>query len=413
MPRPLALALASAALALAIASSAHAQVADLFSRETVSGALDLRLAAGSGDEKGWLDRTYGKTRYGKETTATIANADLMWKPRLLWDLSGTVDVQYQPDLPDPLGLGEAYLTYKPVPKSNWRFQGRFGLMYPPISQEHDGADWHVTRTITPSAINAWVGDEVKVQAAEFKITRRMASSELAATAAVFTHNDTSGTELSLRGWSLDDVRTPWDGELPLPPLSNFLKTKQAPVTNPNWELDDREGYYGRLDYNTSRLRLNAFYYNNEGDLTAVRDKQWAWRTWFTNLGAQYQLTDTTEILAQAMSGRTQMGFRTPRIWVDADYKAGYLLVSQNLGEKDALTGRFDRFTVHDRTFTFSDNNDEDGWAATLAWKRVINPHVALLVEAMQVDSKRRSRFWEGLPAKQKQTSLQASLRLGF
>jgi hypothetical protein len=413
LPKQLTLALASGALGLAMGSCADAQVADLFSRQTLSGALDLRLAGGSGDEKGWLDRSYGKTRYGKEATAAIANADLMWKPRLLWDLSGTVDVQYQPDLPDPVDLGEAYLTYKPVPRSNWRVQGRFGLMYPPISQEHDGADWHVTRTITPSAINAWVGDEVKVQGAEFKLTRRMGSSEIAATAAIFTHNDTSGTELSLRGWSLDDVRTPWDGQLPLPPLSNFLKTKQAPVTNPNWELDDREGYYGRLDYNTSKLRLNAFYYNNEGDLTGVRDKQWAWRTWFTNLGAQYQLTESTQILAQAMSGRTQMGFHTPRIWVDADYRAGYVLVSQNLGEKDAVTGRLDRFTVHDRTFTVNDNNDEDGWAATLAWKRTLNPHIALLVEAMQVESKRPSRSLEGLPAKQAQTSLQASLRLGF
>ena len=47
------------------------------------------------------------------------------------------------------GLSQAYLTFKPMRGSKVAFSARAGLMWPPVSLEHEGADWHVNDSITP------------------------------------------------------------------------------------------------------------------------------------------------------------------------------------------------------------------------------------------------------------------------
>ena len=72
------------------------------------------------------------------------------------------------------------------------------------SLEHDRRVWGLTDTITPSAINSWIGEEVKVVGAEGTITHDFDGGRLAATGGVFGYDDTSGTLLSFRGWALHD-----------------------------------------------------------------------------------------------------------------------------------------------------------------------------------------------------------------
>ena len=60
------------------------------------------------------------------------------------------------------GLSEAYLVFKPTPAGDTRYSVRAGLFYPPVSQEHQGPAWIDADMITPSAINSWIGEEVKV-----------------------------------------------------------------------------------------------------------------------------------------------------------------------------------------------------------------------------------------------------------
>ena len=65
---------------------------------------------------------------------------------------------------------------------------------------------------------------------------------------MFGWNDTSGTLLSFRGWALHGLTTGVDTQLDLPPLSPFMPYRQGPRTNPVLELDNRAGYYGRLEW---------------------------------------------------------------------------------------------------------------------------------------------------------------------
>lgn len=413
----LVLALLGGALLLA-AAPARADV-DLVSPETVSVLADLRLAIADG-ERSWVDDGFGKTRFGGDggtrAHAALADAALLWTPRFSWDLTGVVDIEAQPEQEHGIDVVEAYLRYHPAPTSAWRASGRFGLFYPPISLEHDDKGWQVSRTITPSAINSWVSEEVKVIGAEATLSHVSdAGGEAGLTGAVFSYNDTAGTLLTYRGWALDDVRTTAFSAFPLPALSAFSQHIQPPETYPTREIDNRAGWYLRADWRASApFALNAFYYDNRGNKVGVTPSgQWAWATRFLNLGLSVDLDEETQLLAQGMSGRTLMGFETPRgIWYDVDFDAAYFLLSRSFGPS-AVTGRVDWFRTRDRTLQAIDNNDEQGWAATLAWRRQLTPHAKLFIEALHVTSNRPSRLYDAIEPRQGQTLVQSALRLNF
>ena len=99
------------------------------------------------------------------------------------------------------------------------FSARAGLMWPPVSLEHEGADWHVADSITPSAINSWIGEEVRPVPSKHD-RREPRRDKLRATAAVIAANDTAGTLLTFRGWALHDRTTLAFNRWPLPPLGD-------------------------------------------------------------------------------------------------------------------------------------------------------------------------------------------------
>ncbi|HTK36563.1 MAG TPA: hypothetical protein VL358_14930 [Caulobacteraceae bacterium] len=409
------------ALALGAAAPAWAQV-DLLSHETLSGLVDLRLAAADG-ERSWTDGGYGKGRFsgardGFRITPQVAEAAVVWKPRFTWDLGAVVQLDAQAGQTHFIDVTEAYLAYKPAPRSDWRYSARAGLFYPPISLEHTDPAWGVAHTITPSAINSWVGEEVKVLGFEQKLTRTIGDQEFSATVAGFGYNDTSGTLLSLRGWALDDIKTTAFGELPLPRLEpeyQGIWRAQAPYTIPTLNLTGRVGYYGRLDWRTAGpVAFNLFYYNNAGNRTAVVNDQWSWETKFWNLGASWDVDPHTLILAQAITGRTLEGYPTPQgIWIDVTFSSAYVLATHSFGAT-SLTGRIDWFDTVDQTYVQRDNNNEWGWAYTAALRRDLTPKVAVLVEVVHVDSARYAREYVGVDDdKQTQTTVQSSLRLRF
>ena len=403
------------------APPALAQV-DLFSRDAISGQADLRLAASDG-EKSWLDGGFGKTRYGGTGDggwaghADLASADLIWRPAVGFALSAYVDAALQPGRDQPFDLSEAFVQYKPLPRADgWRWQARAGLLYPDISMENDGPGWTPTRTISPSAINAWVGEEAKVVAAEATVGRRWEDQEVSATLGVFSHDDTSGTLLSWRGWSFSDVRSTAFGSLPIPqvPAAHKPFTVQDADSRSVDELDGRPGFYGRVEWRApGGFTANLFYYDNAGDRTTVKNGQWSWDTRFWNLGLRYAPDARTEFLAQAMAGRTVTGFHTPIGWrVDANFDAAYLLASRAIG-RDRFTARVDAFDVRDNSFQSLDNNNERGWAVTADWRHPINTHLAVLVEALHVAPNRPARGYVHQAAQQAQTTLQTALKLSF
>ena len=403
---------------LAWSSAALAQADDILGPEAFDGSIDLRASV-VGGEAGWLDGGFGKLRWGGDNgdtraRARVAAADFAWKPQFSFNFAGLVSVVHQAGQSNDVDLNEAFVSFRSNPSAT-RVSARAGVFWPPISQEHGGSTWQVIDSITPSAVNSWVGEEVKVLAFEGKLEHRFGSQSLAFTGALFKHDDMAGTLLSARGWALHDVRTTIGSHFPLPPLSAGRRPFQAPMTNPFWETDGRASYYARIDWQTPLpVSLDLFRYDNRGDRLSTYELQTAWRTRFWNAGAMASLGAHTVAKAQVLWGNTQVGPDTPfGIPVDVDFAAAYLLVSRELGA-GKLSLRGDWFKTHDNSFVARDNNNEHGWSGMLAYKHPLTHFADVIVELLHVDSTRPMRLSNaGIEAQQNQTQLQTALRVGF
>jgi hypothetical protein len=408
---------AIAALVLAAMPAAARAQSDVIGVEAFDLGLDLRASV-VGGERGWLDGGFGKLREGGDANggtaprARIASADVAWKPQFGWNFSGLISATWQPDVSPEVGLSEAYLRFRSNP-APVRFEARAGVFWPPISLEHEGSNWLVTDTITPSAVNSWVGEEVKVLGLEGKLETAFGEHELALTGATFLHDDMSGTLLSYRGWALHDVRVATNTDFPLPPLSASTAPYQAPHTSPFYEVDDRVGFYGRADWRPPLpVAFDALYYDNRGDRQSSYEMQTSWRTRFWNLGVLASLGANTTARSQVMWGNTLVGPDTPwGVPVDVDFTAAYLLLTRQAGPGN-VSLRGDWFETHDNSFVAGDNNNEEGWSAALAYKAPVHEYADVLVELIHVDSDRPARLLNGgIDADQAQTLLQTSLRL--
>ena len=376
---------------------------DLFSKDTLSVMLDVRLAAANGATS-FVNGGFGKTRFqgngsgGYSATVAPMEADIVWMPRFSNALSANVSAAWQRDHTDSLDLMEAFVNYLPASTGPVRFSARAGFMWPEISLEHaTGGAWSVVNTITPSAINSWVGEETKVVGAEATLRTSLGEQDFGFTGGVFGWNDTSGTLLSYRGWALQDIKATAFGAFRLPPLDHFISLVQQNKTDNTVEIDHRPGFYGRIDWHPPQpFGVALFYYDNEGDPEAeTAAEQWGWRTRFWNLGLNATVAPGTKILAQAMTGSTIMGFpRNGQYWVHTDFSSAYVLAIHDFG-KFALTGRVESFHTREHGDQMSPLNSEDGWAATAAVRVPIDNHFTVFGEILNVESNRGTRVTQG------------------
>lgn len=397
----------------ALAATTSAQAADLLSRDTLSGVVAVGAGVGSG-ERSWLDGGLGKARQGKGADALTTDAIIAWRPELGGRIGALVTADLQSDAVTPVGLDEAYLVLRPEPGARVRLSGRAGLFFPPASLEHDGSEWSVVRTLTPSAANSWIAEEVKVAGVEATARTRLAGRPVGLTVAAFQGNDTSGTLLAFRGWALHDIRATYNTALPLPPLPAMFLGKQAARTRPVDEVDGRWGVYGRADWSPAEgLDLNLFAYDNNGDRTTVTAGQYAWRTRFAQASARWAASTDVEVLAQAMIGETSMGKAMDWQWpADIAFQTAYILVARAL-PKGSVAGRVDYFAVGDRSFKALDNNGEHGWSTTLSWSRPLRDRLDVVTEGTAVRSARADRERFGLARARTDLQLRTALRASF
>lgn len=410
--------LATLCIVSVVGGTARAET-QLFSPENLSAWVDVRAVSANG-EPSWRtpDGNFGKLRYGHETKFDIAQAAINWKPRLTDTVTAYVLAQYTPGSLTDFGVSEAFVKWKPVPKSDLRWGLRVGQMFPPVSMEHDGPGWSVSRTLTPSAANTWIGEEVLVDALEGSVQKTFNGHMLGLTGAVFTGNDTSGTILTWRGWALHDIASNRDSRLPLAKGQKgwaqiFDTGMQAPFTDISAEIDSNTGEYVRLDWRPpAPVAVNLEYYANDANPEILRHDQWGWDTRFWNLGVQARPMSDVEVLGQYMRGTSVMGWRRSDGWAfDVAFDTAYLLATRELGNGARLTGRADYFAVKDRSWRNKDDNTEKGYAATVAYMRPLNAHLDLAVEALHVVSNRPSRSYQSLAPRQAQTQVQLALKV--
>jgi hypothetical protein len=409
------------ALTLLGAAPAAAQSdTHLFTPDTFELIGDVRLVAVDG-ERGWVDGGFGKLRSGSDDNLRVApqfgNASLVWRPQFTWSLSATIVGSLQGGQRTEAGLSQAYLSFRPMRGSDGvAFSARAGLMWPPISLEHEGADWRVRDSITPSAINSWVGEEVRPVAVEGSLATDLGGHKLRATAAAFAANDTAGTLLTFRGWALHDRTTLAFHRQPLPPLDGPIGFMQAPFTHPLLDVPGgfahRPGYYAKLAWQPPiPVLVEAFRYDNRADpQESTAAGEWGWRTKFSQLGAVARLPARVELRAQALTGTTDMGFhRAGKRWVETRFRSAFLLATRAFGPV-GLSVRGEGFDTRNEGSVVGEDYDETGWSAMLAAKRKWGS-VTGLVELLHVSSKREDREDAGLEPRQHQTSLQAQVRM--
>ncbi len=256
---------------------------------------------------------------------------------------------------------------------------RAGQFFLPASRENVGSLWTTPYTLTLSAMNSWVAEEIRPIGADLAWTRTFASDhKIHLGATVFGGNDTSGTLLAWRGFSFHDRPTPTGRFVPLPPFpgrdEEFPKQSREGSKAFGSDLDGRPGYAGRARWISpdDRATVQATAFLNRGD-RALHGEEYSWETDFRWLSAETELPAGLVVLGEWGTGTSRMGFAPPGqrsdAVVDITFDTFYLLLTRDWGIVRA-TVRYDDFKVDDHDSTavggIWEDNREDGRAWTLA-----------------------------------------------
>ena len=399
------------ALAILLAASSAARAQDF----QLHGFLDLRAVAPA-DHTSWDDGGLGKSRYGSGDGGVRAGAavlDANWQ--VTPALSAAATVQYQPDESRHLDVLDAYLRHRPASTTPWRWSLKVGAFFAPISLENEGVGWTSPWTLTPSAINSWVGEELRTTGGEFSIEHR-GSNTFQAGFAVFGKNDPAGELLATRGWSLSDLASGLRASVREPDVYAPLAGTTPPVEyRPFDEIDHRPGWYADASWESAAYgKLVLLRYDNRADPArheAYNDREvFAWHTRFWSLGARTRVGDIT-LIAQAMDGDTAFE-PVPELYLDTHFHSGFLLAGWERGAwRPAL--RFDLFSLRQTPSSLPDPLSEHGNALTAALNWRPNERLRITGEWLRIDSTRTQRTLEGLAPRQIDRQLQVSARVYF
>jgi hypothetical protein len=351
----------------------------------VNGYVSLRGIRATGTTS-WLEQGWGRLDAGLDRTETIGdiNAGLDLTPSRYFDLHASGNIRHDPH-GDVGGIIEAYADAR-LPLGLDELRLRAGQFFLPTSRENKDANWASPYTISFSALNSWIGQEVRPIGADLEYRHITAAGHaLTAAATAFQGNDTMGTQLAWRGWSVGDRLTAYDEVLPLPlPRSNgrphFFPAQRTDGTKPfGTDLDGRTGYAGRLRYSVpERGNMQYTYVDNRGDRELYRG-EYAWATKFHLIGTEIGDPDKLVLAAEYMRGKTGMGSPLNDGWVDADFYAAYVLVSGKRG-RNRLSARYDSFDTEERDFSRAETNTESGRSWTAAWMYDLRDDLRLAAE---------------------------------
>ncbi len=371
---------------------------------------DYRLVAPAG-ERSWNEGGLGKTRFGGGggVAGHYGVGGIVGSALLLPDLRVVADAQFLSAGQDSVELVEAYLRYRPVSTSRLRYAVKAGEFFPPVSLENDGVGWTSPWTLTPSAINSWVAEELRTIGSEGSLEWRGDQDTIGLGVALFTDNEPAGALLAGRGWALDDQVYGIGGELRVPDVQARQFGQPAPYRYDVFQqIDGRFGYYADATWQSREWgRLALMYYDNNADPTAETPNDvYAWHTTFWSLGATTQ-AGPVELIGQAMAGRTQI---TPMPSNSVtDYQAAYLLAAMTFGQWQP-TLRVDLFGTQNPT---NSRESEHGNAVTLALNWRPRPWLRLTGELVRIDSWRTQRLDEGLAPRRADTQAQLAARVFY
>ena len=416
--------LANAAGLLGWLAATAAVAQDEPATSQVHWGLDVAFIDSSGHPS-WLEGSGGKLRFDPDNDGLkFSRAFIDYRTQLASTLNGHIVSEIYDDGFGPaVDLTEAYLEWRPLTVTANRYRLKVGAFYPRISLENAAPGWGSNYSINPSAINTWVGEELRSVGAELSISRRPEALGGAHTftlnAAIFEGNDPAGGLIAWKGWSIHDRQSRFNDEVPLPPIPLIQPGEswdsQDPFITPLLEIDEEPGYYINAEWRYgSRLLLRAMHYDNLADPIGIEDHQFAWWTWFDHVAVQVTLPGDIGLLAQWMSGWTAWGLRNDEgiYSVDTDFESTYLLLTRAF-DRHRITARYDHFELTENDSTPLDENSERGHAWTLAYQFDATKNVAVALEWLEIFTERPAWAYFDQSQRKTETQLQIALQVRF
>jgi hypothetical protein len=392
-------------------------------RSTYVLGTDLSYLSVSGHPS-WIDGSAGKLLYDEDSEGfKVSRVFADYHLRLVDTVGLHIAAEaYDDDVGEPVDFTQAYLEWRPLSLTPNRYRLKAGAFFPRVSLENRGPGWSTPYTLSSSAINTWIGEEIRVFGAEFLVSRRPVTfggaHNFSLFASAFDHNDPAGGLIAWKGWSVHGRQTRFRDELPLPPLPMIQPDggfwRQDPFFIPFQENDGELGWYAGAEWQyRESLLLRALYYDNRADPMNVRNGQYAWYTEFSHVGLQVSLPGDVGLVAQWLGGETVMG---PVIngahVVDNAFGSWFVLLTKSLG-RHRLSARYERFEVTEDDQIPLDENAEDGRAITLAWLFQLNDFVGVAAEWLTIHSHRPAWAYNDLAIDQDENQFQLTLQLRF
>ena len=311
----------------------------------------------------------------------------------------------------PAGLTEAYLQWRPYPFAGYRLRIKAGAFYSPISLENRAPGWESPYTLSYSAINSWLGEEVRTIGSEAQLewlgTRTGHDFDVGLTAGLFGWNDGAGTVLAHGGFTLTDRQTVLWGRVGDPGVAPLHSAE------PFREMSGNAGAYGGLEVRyLDRVVLRFLRYDNDANPGAPDpiSHTSAWNTQFDSAGLRLESGNGWTAIAQYLSGGTYISpTGVDERW---PFKASFVLLSKRIGPH-TVSARYDRFEVDGPGTAEGEESEvwQKGHALTLAYIFQPRPQWRITLEWLHVTSTSYSleEYQDGPPLT-RQNQLQLALR---
>jgi hypothetical protein len=313
------------AVALALASCLTARAGEV----DLSGFALLRAASGSDTAALPVQPLAAQVQIGidwRPTARLSAHVHLLARDAQRNDVRGIA------------GIPEAFAELNLNPRDT-RVRIRAGAMFLSTSRENIDALWENAYAISSSALNSWLGEELRPIGVDATVFRR----GVMGGATVFRGNDTFGAIPPARGWSLDDHWTL---------LGEWIPVDAEYFTSVSAETDHRLGWSVRGGWSNDRFSLQGTHIDNRSD-ALDKGRLFNWNTRFDIIGADYTTADWT-FAAESGWGPTFLIVRgVPFV---SNIRASYALASRRLSS-GRVTLRFDEF----------DNGPTSDRGITVAW----------------------------------------------
>ena len=395
------------AMLAAAFSATNAKALDLTDDLTISGYVDARAVAAA-EPQSWLKGGLGKFRYGgkqKFGTEGVLQADY----RMDDSLHFVSVLRADPDTPSVIDALETYLRYDQM-RGDVGWSVKAGAFFPTISLENDDLGWTSPYTLTPSAINSWIGDELRTIGSEATLRWKSDLGVLSVIGALTCCNDEAGVLIADRGWAMNDRPFGLTERERVPDATMRIFHAPYPARTGMFdEIDGQVGWYlGATWQLPGIVKLSVTRYDNQGDPYAGTARDGAWRTKFWNFGARTQFGPLV-VIAQQLSGYTEIA--GPGFEADTKFQSGFLLASYDLDDW--------RFSVREDLFQTRRlgvanniwNEDGDATTGAISWSGLDG--VRLTAEIIAMHSRRGEYVPAGLGYSRSDIQVQFGSRFSF